>query len=99
MEENLLQLGGVVALFALMIRELFAYLKYRKGNGNGNGNGVSEMSAAILGELQKMNDNHLHSLEKAINDGNREVVEAINNGNLKQIELLGEIKGHLSGRR
>ena len=93
MEESLLQLGGVVALFALMIRELFAYLKSRKES---SGNGASSgMSTAILAELQKMNDNHLHSLEKAINDGNSRLVEAINNGNLKQIELLGDIKGKL----
>ena len=92
-EETFLQLGGVIALFALMIRELFAYLKSRKENiSNGNGPGL----AAILAELQTMNNNHLHSLEKAINFGNADVVKAITDGNIKQIELLGKIEGLLS---
>ena len=91
-EESLLQLGGIVALFALMIRELFAFLKTRK-DGNGNG-----MSAAILKELQTMNENHLRSLKDAVSTGNDRLVDAINSGNLKQIELLGEIKGKLDRR-
>lgn len=88
MEQNLLQLGGIAALFALMIRELFAYLKTKK-------NGTGYVDAAILKELQTMNGNHLHSLENAINDGNYKVVEAINNGNMKMVELLGRIEGKL----
>ena len=88
--ENYLQLGAVAVIFLFAVKEFFAYLKTKK-EGNGNG-----LTSAILGELQKMNDNHLHSLEKAINDGNGKIVEAINNGNLRQIELLGEIKGTLS---
>mgnify|MGYP001614277618 CR=1 FL=1 len=51
---------------------------------------------AMLKELRAMNENHLHALKDAINDGNNRIVEAINEGTIKQIELLGEIKGSLS---
>jgi len=89
-EESLVQLGALGIILLFTIKELFAYLKTRKdGSSEGGVNG------AILNELQKMNDNHLRSLEKAINDGNEKVVTAINDGNLRQIELLGEIKGSL----
>lgn len=90
--ESLFQLGAVAIIFLFAVKEFFAYLKSKKENGGGN----NILTAAILGELEKMNNNHLHSLEKAINDGNSKVVEAINQGNLQQIELLGEIRGKLS---
>jgi hypothetical protein len=43
-----------------------------------------------------MDENYLHSLKNAINNGNDRVVDAINSSSVKQIELLGEIKGKLS---
>lgn len=92
MSTDILQLGAVAMIFLFAVKEFFVYLKTRKDAVNTSDQGIIK---AMLGELQKMNDNHLHGLEKAINDGNNRIVEAINNGNLKQIELLGEIRGKL----
>lgn len=87
MDANFIQLGGLVALFALAIREFFVYIKGKK-NGTCN-------DSQILAELQKMNSNHLHTLDESIRQGNRELVEAIHTGNMKIVELLSEIKGNL----
>jgi len=93
MENELIQSGSIVvgslAIVTLIIRELFGYLKSK------NGNGGNRHDASILQELQKMNSNHLHSLEAAIRDGNDRLVETIHNDNTRMIEILGEIKGGL----
>lgn len=91
-ETSLIQLGAVAILFAVSIREFFGYLKTKKTNGV-NGYGFTE---AIFKELQTMNDNHLHSIEKAVREGNDRLIESIHNDNTKMIEILGEIKGKLS---
>ena len=95
MTNDILQLGGIVALFALMIRELFSYLKSRKEGGN-HGNPIME---SMLKELRIMNENHLHSLKDSINIGNDRIVDAINSSSVKQIELLGRIEGRLDNRK
>jgi hypothetical protein len=98
-EQSVLQLGAVAILFLVGIREFFAYLKSKKDNTNGNnGNGYG-LNKAILTELQTMNSNHLHTIQKCVEDGNRNLIETIHNDNTKMIELLGEIKGVLSSRR
>ena len=94
MAENLLQLGAVAVIFLFAVKEFFSYLKQRKESNGGSGGGNSVMEE-MLKELRIMNENHLHALKDAINDGNNRIVEAINEGNIKQIELLGEIKGKL----
>jgi len=93
MENELLQVGGAVALIALTVRELFAYLK-SKGTIEGG-----EMNKNIFQELQRMNNNHLHTIQEKIEEGNRQLVETIHRDNVKIIEVLGDIKGSLRPRR
>ncbi len=88
-EEQILQLGAVAVLFAIAIREFFAYLKAKK---NGE---ADKTNRELLSELKLLNENHLNSIQKAITDGNRDIVEAVNNGNLRIVEKLGEICGRL----
>ncbi|MEX2053929.1 MAG: hypothetical protein WD883_00015 [Candidatus Colwellbacteria bacterium] len=88
-ENSLLQLGAVAILFLVGIREFFSYLKTRNG-GNGGDN------ESVLQELRKTNNNHLHSVEDAIREGNKELIKAVSDGNLRIVEALGEIKGKLS---
>ena len=88
--QEILQLGTLGAIFAMFIVQFFSYLKSK------NGNGKSGMNEAIFQELQKMNTNHLHSIETAINQGNKDLIESIHNDNKQMIALLGEIKGLLS---
>lgn len=99
-EESLLQLGALGIILVFAIREFFAYLKLRgeatdKKEETNTGNVFSE---AIFKELQTMNNNHLHSLQEAIEEGNRHLIDSIHTDNTKIIELLGEIKGNLQGR-
>ena len=54
-----------------------------------------EKSLAIASEDNKELDK---LIEKAIVDGNREIVKAIGDGNLKIVDSLGEIKGSLRNR-
>jgi hypothetical protein len=91
-EETLLQLGAVFILFAIAIREFFGYLKLRKNGGSEKQYGFSE---AIFKELQTMNTNHLHSIEKAVREGNDRLIESMHNDNTRIVEALGEIKGRL----
>lgn len=88
---ELLQIGAIGAVFYCAIREFFSYLKSRKQS-----NGLDEALGSVLAEFQKLNGNHLHSIESAINEGNNRLVDVIHADNCKIIELLGEIKGHLS---
>ena len=90
MTENLPQLGALAVIFIFAMKEFFAYLKTRRGNGGNN-----PVMESMLKELRTLNENHLHSLKDAINDGNNRLVDAINNSSNKQVELLGEIKGRL----
>ena len=100
MESEVLQLGAVAVLFLVGIREFFSYLKLKKDSEtSGNGGASTTLSKAILGELQTMNSNHLHTIQKCVEDGNRQLIETIHSDNIKMIELLGEIKGILSLRR
>ena len=95
MPESLLQLGAVAILFLVGIREFFSYLKSKKET-NGN---VGYMNGSILRELQTMNNNHLHSIQDAIESGNSRLIDAMHADNTKMIELLGEIKGHISSKK
>ncbi len=97
MSSELLNLGAVAIIFLFAVREFFAYLKAKKSEPtNGNGNMFSK---AIFDELSKMNNNHLHSIQEAIERGNREMIDTMHNDSSRMIELLGEIKGMLSNYR
>lgn len=85
------QVGFPSFITYLIIKEGFAYLRSRKDGGKD----TEFNSKAILDELVKMNNNHLHSLEDAIQNGNKEIVKAITDGNFKMVEILGEIRGSL----
>jgi len=65
-------------------------------------NGFNDKNGDILSELKLMNVNHLNSIEKAIREGNKEIVQAINNhdqsereNGLRIIEKLSEFGGKL----
>lgn len=90
MANEYLQAGGVVAIAALVIREMFAYLKTLKKNGNDIG-----YNKQVFDELKLMNTNHLDSIYKAIQTGNNSLIETIHHDNITIIGLLGEIKGKL----
>lgn len=93
MTQETLQLGGMFAIaYSLIELVKFIINKYTK---NGGGRSTEKNSEAILAELITMNNNHLHSLEIAINNGNEKMTKAIADGNMKVIEILGEIKGNL----
>ena len=92
MPNEFLQVSGAIALVALIIRELFTFLKARNHYDSG-------MNKQIFQELQTMNNNHLHSIQDAIEQGNRDMVRTMNEGQSRQIQLLGEIKGILSARK
>lgn len=94
MDNSVLQLGAVAILFLIFIKDFFNWLKGRKNGNNHTPYGETHF-IKMYEELKLMNENHLHSIENAINDGNREIVKAINDGNLRIIESLGEIKGNL----
>lgn len=105
-DDKLLELGTVAILFLIAIKEFFSYLKARKDvintnsdSNNGSNGAATILSKAILGELQTMNSNHLHTIQKCVEDGNRNLIETIHSDNTKMIELLGEIKGVLSTRK
>lgn len=95
MDEKLLELGTVAILFLFAMKEFFAYLKVKK-SGGGDNNGLGK---AILDELQTMNSNHLHTIQKCVEDGNSRLIGTIHQDNTKIIELLGEIKGVLSAKK
>lgn len=75
---------------------LFVILVMVRKQKNGIGNGFNK---EILKELQEMNNNHLDSLNKTIEAGNRRLIDAIHNDNQEIIKSLGKIEGILSSRR
>ena len=95
---DILQLGAVAVLFLFAIKEFFSYLKAKKQPAldKEKDDKSSEVFKAIFQELQKMNSNHLHTIQGCIETGNRELVKTIHDDNIKMIEILGEIKGALS---
>lgn len=90
METNeLMQLGALGILFALAIKEFFAYLKTRK-------NGHSEtVDNVIVAALNKLGDNHLNHVEMAVKEGDQKIVEKLNELQIKTLEVLIEIKERL----
>lgn len=96
MEQSIEQLGVLGLILLFLIKELFTYLKAKKNESNSNENNL--LTAAIFKELQTMNNNHLHSIQDAIEQGNERLVDAIHSDNTKMIELLGEIKGTLNAK-
>ena len=90
MPENLYNLGALTVVFLVAVREFFAFLKVKK-----NGTGGENHDKKVFDELKLMNENHLHSIEKAIVDGNREIVKAVTDGNREIASALGRIEGGL----
>jgi len=66
---------------------------------NNNASKGNELSVAILDELKLMNGNHLHTIQKCMEDNNRCLTETIHDDNTKMIEILGRIEGILSVRK
>ena len=89
--KELLDVGAIAVIFAFCVKEFFTYLKNKK---NGNSNGV--ISQAILGELTRMNNNHLEHIQDCMVQNNKDLIKAIHDDNTKMIEILGRIDGKLS---
>lgn len=92
--EKYTEIGAMGIIFALAIREFFAWLKTKK-----NGNGFNKQ---LLDAITIQNENHLKhintSLEKIcddINFGNDKVVEAIKEMHIELAGRLGELKGKI----
>lgn len=83
------ELGSSVIITLAFIWAFVQYCKLKKNPLNGSTN-------AILTELQKMNNNHLHSLQECVENGNRELRDTIHDDNTKIIEILARIDGRLS---
>ena len=93
MPNEIIQLGGLGIIFAFAVKEFFSYLKSKKDPA-----AQSQGLELIFKELQTMNNNHLHSIQDAIEKGNERLIDSLHNDNMKMIELLGEIKGNLSNK-
>ena len=89
-KEEVVQLGTVALLFLVAIKEFFAYLRSMSQAKVGGDNGP-----AILSELKRMNDNHLHTIQES----NERLVDTLHSGQTKMIEILGRIEGGINSRR
>lgn len=87
MIKEYIELGAVAVIFILAIKDFFKYLT--------NKDVRPTHDKKVLEELRAMNSNHLHTIENAIREGNRDIVKSINSGNMKLAQLLGEIKGSI----
>lgn len=87
---NLFELGATAVVSVIAILALVNVIKAKKQQSNGT------MDKRILEQLQILNENHLETLSKCINENNRNLVDTIHDDNKTIIELLGEIKGLLS---
>ncbi len=94
--ESLPTIGAVTLIALFLLKEVFAYLKNRK-EGNGNGK-EGLLNQSILNELQRMNNNHLHTIDETLKAGNERLIDVIHADNTRMIEILGEIKGHLNNK-
>ena len=83
---NITELSAIAVIFIFFLKEIFAYLKHRATPTEPNG---------VLEELKLMNNNHLHSIEKAILQGNEKMIKTMYECNQKQIEFLARIEGKL----
>lgn len=90
LKPELLQLGSIAVIFIFAVKEFFSYLKTKNSSNN-----QGQFSQPIFNELQRMNNNHLHSIQEAIEKGNGNLINTIHSDNIKIIELLGELKGGL----
>jgi hypothetical protein len=88
------QLGATAGLFAFAIYQYFQVQKGKKENGNGNG-----LNAQILAQLERMNDNHLHTIQNTLDTGLLNLTNSLHGDNTTMIGLLGEIKGALNAKK
>jgi hypothetical protein len=65
---NLTEYSAIVIICLFLIKELFAFLKSKKNGG------TEDTNKLLLLEMRLMNNNHLHSIEEAINKGNEKMV-------------------------
>lgn len=105
MTTEVLNLGAVAVIFIFAVKEFFSFLKSGKDTTSKSKEKENELTVAMLTELQKMNGNHLHSIQEAIEKGTEKSVIAFSEhaerehqDSMKIVELLGEIKGNLSIR-
>ena len=100
MNDTLIQVTGAVALAALVVREVFSYLKTSKTNQVHDDNISNNL---VLRELQTMNSNHLSHIRAAIEKGTEQTIDVLthhaqneHNDSMKIVIALGELKGLLS---
>ncbi len=89
--ENLIQSVPTAAVAIVAIWALVEVIKSKRQTRNGS----NDWNRKTFEELKLLNENHLHSIEKVINEGNEKIVRAINDGNQRVVELLGRILGRL----
>lgn len=94
MTPEYIQLGALAAIFALCIREFFSWLKSRNA-GSDDAFNKQDYTLQILGQMEKIANNDLVHILKALEDGNKRLVDIIHEDNMKIIEVLGEIKGKI----
>jgi len=90
MTKEYLELGALAIVCIFLIKEVFNFLKTRK---NSNLNGTDKQ---ILEALRLQNENHLHTIQKGMNDGFNRMIDCYNDKSDKMIELLARIEGRLS---
>lgn len=89
-------MGGTVIISLAMIWLFYESIKSKKNNGNNkNNDNLNGSLSDLKNEIKLMNTNHLHAIELAINNGNKEIVSSINCMRVEMIEKLSEICGHL----
>ena len=86
LQAETLQLGAIGIVCIVLIREVFGFLKNKK-------NGTSK---EILKEIQLMNENHLNSICKEMNEGNNEIVKTIKELNQNLGDKLDNINTGIS---
>lgn len=104
LQTDITQIGAVAVIFIFAVKEFFAYLKTRNSETNRQSESKSSdtLSDLILRELQTMNNNHLHTIQGVIEQGNERTIASFNahaesehSDNMQIAQLLGEIKGQL----
>lgn len=88
---NIPEYSAIVIIVSYLIKQIFTYLKTRK---DGKSNGGYDQ--AVLEQIKVLNQNHLTTIDRTLNEGFDRVVDTMNKNDQKIIELLGRIDGRLS---
>ena len=86
-------LGSSVVITLAFLFVFYESQKSKKGNQTFNGK-----MPDILNELKLLNSNHLHAIENAINDGNKEIVKAVNEMRIDLSSKISELCGFLKSK-